>query len=195
MKRYDVKGLPCPQPVITTKDALEQNEKAFEIVTDSAIAKDNITKFLISSHSEYSLIQEGEEFVFTIKPNSDAADAEVDCSIDSAQKTLLFTSDTIGSDRQLGAKLAKGFLSALPSAQSLPKSIFFINEGVKLSAGDDEEIIATLQELEKAGVEIVSCGLCLQHYGLDQNLRAGSAGNALQTLETLIASDNTVTLG
>jgi selenium metabolism protein YedF len=195
MKQIDVKGLACPQPVIKTKDALNEFTQKFAVITDSKISKDNIQKFLNANSVEFVVSEKEDTFIFEIEPVNEAATGEVNCVIDSEQKTLLFTSDTIGSDKELGKKLAKGFITTLPSADILPKNIFFINAGVKLTTTDDKEIIQALQELEKVGVQIYSCGLCLEYFELVNNLKVGSSGNALQTLQTVLSSHNTVTLG
>jgi selenium metabolism protein YedF len=195
MKQISVKGLACPQPVIETKNALQRENETFMIVSDSSISAQNIQKFLNANGVSFVLREQNGDYTFEVTPSTKDITASQDCIIAKEQKTLLFTSDTIGSDEVLGKQLAKGFITALVNSEVLPQNIFFINAGVKLSTSEDLQIIDALKELEKVGVKIYSCGLCLEHYGIANSLKVGQSGNALQTLQTLIDSQNTVTLG
>ena len=57
-----------------------------------------------------------------------------------------------------------------------PKKIIFINSGVKLTI-EGSEVIEEIKELEKRGVEALSCGTCLDFYGLKEKLQVGVISN------------------
>ena len=52
----------------------------------------------------------------------------------------------------------------------------------------------TLKKLENEGVEIYSCGACLEYYGLQGSLMVGNVGNALDTVEALLGGEGVVCL-
>lgn len=58
----------------------------------------------------------------------------------------------------------------------------------------NNDVINSLKELEKCGVTILSCGTCLEFYGLASELKVGTAGNALDTVESLLSSNSVVSL-
>jgi len=89
---------------------------------------------------------------------------------------LVVSSDTIGKEEDIGGVLIKGFFHSINATGEAPHSIFFLNAGVKLTTLD-EEVFPVLQEIEKKGVEIFSCGTCLKHYGLEGALKVGHRGS------------------
>lgn len=103
------------------------------------------------------------------------------------QKILLITHDAIGKDETLGQKLLQGFLSAFCTAKSRPAKIVFVNRGVYLTAGPgNEALLQSLLELQKMGVQIKSCGTCLDYFGLRESLKVGEVGSAVDTVESLM---------
>ena len=74
---------------------------------------------------------------------------------------------------ELGEVLMKGFIYTLTESKPYPKSILLVNSGVKLST-ENYDTIGNLKILEEAGVEILSCGTCLDYYGLKESLKVGS---------------------
>lgn len=199
MKIYDARGLSCPQPVLITKDALNSENSDFLVICGSNNSKENISRFLSKMEAEFSLEEKDDGFYFSIKPSSNkdlATNQEVNCQIQTDKKTIIFTSDTIGKDEVLGKKLSSGFIKTLPKVSTLPKNIFFVNSAVKLTTSqDDQELIDALKTLINEGVKIYSCGLCLEHYNLSDKLQVGEVGNALDTLQGLLDSKLTITLG
>ncbi|QOG11797.1 sulfurtransferase-like selenium metabolism protein YedF [Arcobacter sp. FWKO B] len=199
MKTYDARGLSCPQPVLITKNALNCEKEDFIVVCGSNNSKENISRFLSKMEAEFSLEEKDDGFYFSIKSSSSkdlAPNEEVNCQIQTDKKTIIFTSDTIGKDEVLGKKLSMGFIKTLPKVSPLPKNIFFVNSAVKLTTSqDDHELIDALKILINEGVKIYSCGLCLEHYNLSDKLQVGEVGNALDTLQGLLDSKLTITLG
>jgi hypothetical protein len=66
--------------------------------------------------------------------------------------------------------------------KELPKAIFFLNAGVKLTTVNNE-IIPILKEIEQMGVEIFSCGTCLKYYNLEEELKVGYRGTTNHIIE------------
>jgi len=46
MKRIDISGMSCPQPVLMTKKALEENPEGLDIIVDNNTARGNVERFL-----------------------------------------------------------------------------------------------------------------------------------------------------
>jgi selenium metabolism protein YedF len=95
---------------------------------------------------------------------------------------LVVTSDVIGRDEDIGAVLMKGFFATMRETRELPHTVFFMNAGVKLTTVD-AEVSAILKGMEDMGVEVYSCGTCLDHYGLADRLRVGHRGSTTQVIE------------
>ncbi len=101
-----------------------------------------------------------------------------------AQKTVVvLASDVMGEgDPKLGTLLMKGFIYALTEQDTLPDTILLYNKGAYLSTQSSESI-ADLKLLEAQGVEVLTCGTCLNHYGLTEQLAVGSATNMYVIVE------------
>lgn len=63
MKRIDTCGMSCPQPVLLTKNALENHPGGVDILTDSTTAKGNIERFLKQAGYSISVKEEAEVFL------------------------------------------------------------------------------------------------------------------------------------
>ncbi|MDD6611688.1 MAG: DsrE family protein, partial [Clostridiales bacterium] len=55
-------------------------------------------------------------------------------------------------------------------------TILFYNGGAKLTC-EDAPTLEDLKSLEAHGVEILTCGTCLNHYGLSDKLKVGTVTN------------------
>jgi hypothetical protein len=69
----------------------------------------------------------------------------------------------------------------------LPWRVIFVNGGVRL-ASEGSELLTHLRDLENLGVELLSCGTCLDFFGLKEKLKAGRASNMFEILSSLAES-------
>ena len=74
-----------------------------------------------------------------------------------------------------------------------PKNILLVNSGVKLST-ENHDTVGNLKILEEAGVEILSCGTCLDYYGLNENLKVGSVTNMYTIVDIMKNSSQTISI-
>ena len=88
---------------------------------------------------------------------------------------LVIATETMGKDETLGRTLMKGFFETMKVYREVPHTIFFMNTGVKLTTTNDETI-PLLKEIEEMGVEIFSCGTCLDYFNLTSELKVGFRG-------------------
>lgn len=106
---------------------------------------------------------------------------------------LVVSSDVIGKEADIGRILMKGFIETILTSRMLPKAMFFMNAGARLTTGDGE-FLPLLKRLHEAGVEIYTCGTCLKYYGLEDGLSVGYRGSTGQLLE-LMQMHETVWIG
>ena len=89
---------------------------------------------------------------------------------------------------ELGAVLIKGFLYALTQQDELPKTILFYNGGAQLTC-EGSASLEDLKSLEALGVEILTCGTCLNYYKLSDKLQVGGVTNMYEIAERLTKAD------
>lgn len=195
--KIDCSGLACPEPVIQTKKALDSlpNDSVLEVVVSSLASKENVLRFAQNGGCDAKAedIGEGKTLITIVKGFVCATSAKSEESL-FLDKTLFLKSNTIG-EGELGAKLAVGFLKSTLEQPKLPKRVICVNTAVLLTtAEDDAPVIEVLKALEAKGVEIFSCGVCLEHFGVTDKLKVGKIGNAYSTIEMLLGGEGTISL-
>ncbi|MDO9069208.1 MAG: sulfurtransferase-like selenium metabolism protein YedF, partial [Deltaproteobacteria bacterium] len=112
----------------------------------------------------------------------------------SGKVVFMIASDRLGDGSdELGKLLMKNFIHSLLEASELPSRILFLNSGVQLTtAGSD--VLEALGKLSGMGVEILSCGLCLDFFGIKDKLLAGSTTNMLTTIESILSNERVIRL-
>lgn len=94
-------------------------------------------------------------------------------------------------DERLGQTLLAGFLYALTEATPWPDAILFYNGGARWTTADSVAL-DDLRRLEAGGVQILTCGLCLNHYGLTDALAVGGVTNMYAIAQTLMSADTVI---
>ena len=195
--KIDCCGLACPEPVLQTKKALEAlpNDAILEVIVNSVASKENVLRF--AQNAGYEAKSEEREEGKTIIAIIKGFTCNVVTSNKDKQfldKTLFLKSDKVG-EGELGGKLIVGFLKSMIELPKLPKRIVCVNTAVYLTTADETmPIIEVLKQLEAKGVEIYSCGVCLEFYGVDKQLKVGKIGNAFGTIEMLFGGEGTISL-
>jgi selenium metabolism protein YedF len=193
----DVRGLACPKPVLETKKALNNlTEEGLIVIVDNEIAVENVKKLLSKLGYSYE-IEDGKD-LFKIKIFNDKSNIVEHSISDNVLKnqSIMFTSDKIGlGDDELGKVLMTGYIYTLTEMEELPKYIMFVNAGVKLTT-KGSKCIEDIKKLEKKGIEILSCGTCLDFLNIDiKNLEVGSVTNMYTIVDNTLNVKNTVTIG
>lgn len=133
----------------------------------------------LEEHRYQILIDCTEENIKTERPK----DREADQS--DSRTVVVVSSDRMGSgDEELGTVLMKGFLFALTQLTELPGKILFYNGGARLTCKGSESV-EDLKAMERQGVEILTCGTCLDYYGLKEKLEVGGVTNMYTIVETM----------
>ena len=205
LKVVNAMGDACPIPVVKTKNAIKELIGAgmVETLVDNEIAVQNLTK--MAQQKNYGVRSEklGENqyrVIMTIGESADEAGAEAVEEETTAEKTcmpdgrkgnkvVVISSSYMGTgDDELGAVLMKGFIYALSQQDELPKTILFYNSGAKLAC-EMSPTLEDLMSLEANGVEILTCGTCLNHYGLTGKLKVGGVTNMYVITEKMMQAD------
>lgn len=84
--------------------------------------------------------------------------------------------------------LMNAFIHTLAQRENLPTHIIFYGEGVKLTS-KGSGCLADLQELEKKGVKVLSCGICVDYYELGENIEVGVSTTMGEVVEILSNSN------
>jgi selenium metabolism protein YedF len=203
-KLIDAKGKECPVPVIMAKKEIDNGNKDFIIEVDNKIAVQNLQK-LANSQNLFINIQ-GENNIFKVTFFSDEnKDNEcIECNEilnrleDNKSQTgtwcVFVGKEIIGAgNEELGKSLMKMFFYTISEGEDLPKAILFMNDGAKVPTLN-EQAIEHLKDLEAKGVEILTCGACLNFYKLEDSLKVGKVSNMYDITNVMKESSKVITL-
>ena len=106
----------------------------------------------------------------------------------------LITAEQLGiSEAAPGTSLMNVLIHALTQHSIVPSSILLVNTAVRLVT-EYSEALEDMKALSERGCDIVSCGTCVNFYGLTDKFRVGRMTNMLEITEILSAATRTVTL-
>lgn len=186
MIQVNAVGDACPIPVAKTLQALKslQGAGSVETLVDNRIAVENLTRLAQSKGCAIETEQLAENrFRVTITAQAGAQlpdTADGICTVPSERPentVVVISADHMGQgDDTLGRVLLKGFLFALTQQEKLPRTVLFYNGGAFVTC-DGSASLEDLHKLEALGVEILTCGTCLNHYGIAGKLRVGQVTN------------------
>ncbi len=183
MDFVDCRGKSCPEPVIETKKFLEEGpHRELRVAVDNETSRENVRRFLESRGYDVQVEdRDGDIFLTAQKREEETPSTGMQ-----EKKVVVFvTADTMGrGDDKLGAILMKSFLFSVKELKPLPWRLILINGGVRLSC-EGSECLPQLQELEERGVEILSCGTCLDFFNLKEKLKAGRVSNMFEITSSL----------
>lgn len=191
----DARGLDCPKPVINAKKELEKIENGVvTIKVDNYIAKENILKLANSLNCETKIIKDEKDLIEIEIKKGESGIIEKKQDSDLEDTCIFISSDKMGKGNdELGEVLIKGYIYTLTETKPYPKYMVFVNSGVKLTT-KNEATIENLKILEEAGVEILSCGTCLDYYNLKDNLQVGSVTNMYTIVDIMNSSSQTISI-
>lgn len=189
----DARGMACPKPVIMTKKEIDKGSNEIVTIVDNEIAKENVTKLISKMQFNYDVeTSEGDFFIhFTTEgelglEEQGALKPEIDDIV------IFVGSDKMGlGNDELGEVLMKGYFYTLTERTPFPKSILFVNSGVQLTC-EGSDVLDHIKKLEENGVEILSCGTCLDYYSLKDKLAVGGVTNMYTIVDTMNAAKNTI---
>lgn len=188
----DAMGDKCPVPVVKAKKALgTMDTGTVEVHVDNETSVTNLKSLAKSLGCEVSdkTVAEGAEYHVFITKTEASASAEEVASSTEKKRVVVISSQVMGSgDDTLGASLMKAFIFSLTQQDALPDTVLFYNGGAHLTC-EGSPCLEDLEALEKADVEILTCGTCLKHYGLDDKLAIGGVTNMYVIVEKQLKAD------
>ena len=190
----DVRGSLCPKPVIETKKVSDSNQSAIiTTIVDNEVSRDNVEKFGKSRGYGVEVRQDGKDFYLILTPNTNPV-TEVSCEpLSYGNRIVLMTKDYLGEgSEELGCNLMKTFWVCMLEADVKPAKIYFINSSVKMVVNDSVHL-ESIKKLADLGVEIAACGICLDFYGVKEELGVGSITNMYAITDSILG-DNIVKL-
>lgn len=202
MLTVDARGDQCPIPVIKAKKALESLKEGdfLTVFVDNEIAVQNLNKLAVQKKAAFKWEKKTDnkyEVVFTVgKIDENLADSsmeemEISCEIPAHNKNtvVVIASNQMGvGEEALGKTLLKGFIYALTQQDRLPNCILFYNGGAAISC-DGSDSLEDLKWLEEQGVEILTCGTCLNFYGIAHTLAVGKPTNMYEIVQKMTEAD------
>lgn len=192
-KIVDARGLPCPQPVILTRKALETEADVTTIV-DNATAQENVTRMAEKAGCKVQAEQRDDGIYLHIQAPQ-ACEVLETAQASSGPLVLVIPSEFMGRGEhdELGRVLVRGFLHTLGEVQPLPDTIVFFNSGVKLVV-EGSPVLDDLHSLRERGVSILACGTCLGYYELKDKIAVGEVSNMYTIAEILLRAGKVISL-
>ena len=137
--------------------------------------------------------EDAEEIIDLLQPAADAfePDAEADSSSGepgAPNSTLEEVAVLVGSrfmgsgNDELGAKLTQSFFDSLAAPGQVPAFLAFYNTGVFLTTGESA-VVEALRDMAARGSTIISSGVCLDFFNLQDQLKVGRIGNMYEIIK------------
>lgn len=194
MKTIDCRNMACPLPVVTVKRALEEAAgEAVRVLLDAGAPRENVTRFATNR----GFLVEEEEVAgggYALRISGQPGDA---CPIRPearGPRVMLVSSDRLGDGpEELGRLLMKNFIITLLDVAEIPDRMLFVNSGIFLTTAGSE-VIEPLEKLGNRGVEVLSCGVCLDFFHRRDKLAAGAVTNMFTIAESLLQAGSVVRL-
>jgi len=198
MKEIDARGLACPAPVLQTKATLQEEKPgAVKVLVDNAASQQNVQRFLESQGFETLLEKQGGDYLVIGRCGAaPAVEARSTTAPEADLKKIMVmcSTDRMGfGDDALGLKLMVNFLRTLKEMGPELWRLVFVNNGVKLTI-DGSEVLEDLTAYERAGLKILVCGTCLNHFKLLERKQVGETTNMLDIVTAAQLADKVVNI-
>jgi selenium metabolism protein YedF len=182
----------CPQPVLETKKALEKvaGEEVLVLI-DNPGSQENVRRFAESQGYIVGTTEEKGAFAVRIQKRGASGEDQREKRVEKAETdprkdwVVFCDSDSLGrGSEELGKILMRSFLHTLGETEFKLTKVIFLNSGVKLTC-EGSEVLEDLNHLSRQGAEILSCGTCLDYFGLKSKLQEGRVSNMYEILSSL----------
>lgn len=202
-EKLDLRGLLCPEPVIATRKALldKAGTEPLEVLVDDEICVANLQRLCGSLKTSCQVRADAGYFVVTISRQTaqTAPGVEYPAQAETVSperkntgSIVFITREQFGEgDPDFSKTLANVFLQTLFEAGHRPRAILMANSGVKLmSAGSPTRKV--LDDFRQAGCDVFCCGLCLEYYGLSNQIAKEQIINMFAICEYITAAEKVI---
>ncbi len=178
-------------PVVTVKRALEESPgEILKVLLDDGPPRENVTRFAVNRgfNIEETPLDSG----YAILISGSAGETLAVKKEKSGDTVMLIASDRLGDGpEELGRLLMKNFINTLTEVSEVPDMMLFVNTGVFLTT-EGSDVLEALEKLGNKGVEIASCGICLDFFHRREMLRAGSITNMFAIAESMLKAGSVI---
>ena len=189
--QLDCRNLNCPEPLLRTKKALGELKigESLEILVNDVAPRENIKRFLAKNGFEAQISQSGPDTLIKTVKTDELKDESIDdiyCDVATPKrgKVIFLNEEQCGSG-PIGKSLLAKFLGAALSLDEKPVKVICVNNAVLITTNRGHECFEAIKKLNEAGVEILSCGSCLESYKLVDKLAIGEISNAYEIMDVL----------
>ena len=181
----------CPQPVVAVKRALEESPgEPLHVLLDNGAPRENVSRFAANRGLKVAETVAGEGVSLVISGVPQQAKG-VDAGRE-GKSVMLVASDRLGDGpEELGRLLMKNFIITLLDVTEVPDLMLFVNTGVLLTT-EGSEVAEALEKLGNRGVEVFSCGVCLDFFHRKDKLVAGAVTNMLTIAESMLQARSVI---
>lgn len=197
-KLVDARNLDCPEPVVRARNAmLEAGVDCVRVRVTGEVPAENIQRLARSQGWTPVVEHQEAEIVLTLtrgaaQETQPMSQPQRTTAAQREQVVVLISSNLFGvGEERLGQILMRAFLKTLRDTEPRPAKILFVNSGVFLTT-EGSELLDDLQHLQQAGIEILSCGTCLDYYRKLDALRVGVVTNMFDIATALLQADRIV---
>jgi selenium metabolism protein YedF len=185
---------------VLTGKAIAAAEEVMVIV-DDPVALENITRLARSKGLAVEVSERADGTYIALRregaPVASTEEPAIACapSQPAAGAIVVFVpSDSLGrGPAELGERLMGAFFHTLLEVTPRPKTIIFMNTGVRLTV-EGTRAIDDLRALAKEGVDILACGTCLGYFQLTEKLAVGRVSNMYDIATALLEAGRIVEL-
>ncbi len=198
MIEVNAMGENCPIPVVKTKRVFDTMSVSDLVVTrvSEEMQANNVAK-MAGKYGYEATVEKVSDDEWRCTTKAIIAGKEIveqaedcACSCSGKKNTVV----AIGSNKmgegsdELGSALMKAFVYAITQLDTLPDTIILYNGGAYLSC-EDSPVLGDLQALAEKGVQILTCGTCLNFFGITDMLQVGEVSNMYDIVETCMKAD------
>ena len=193
MTEINAIGDMCPIPVIKAKNALKEMAVGQELIitVDNVIATQNLEKLAKESNCGFNVEKiSGDNFRVKLSKTGEAIEESYNNA--DYNTVVVIASDKMGEGNdELGHVLMKAFLYTLTELENAPSTVIFYNGGAQLTI-EGSDSLEDLKKIEQKGTVIMTCGTCLNYYGISDKLAIGEVSNMYSIVEKLAAASKVI---
>ena len=199
MLEFDYSQHKCPYPVVETRKQILANPgQTLKILVGDEAGRDNVSRLAKKMSYQAAVENVGSNYCVTITPEQGEQPVQEQSPPQPQNladgKTVIYCgSDCMETgDEEFGRVLMRNFLTTLLELDPQPDTILFVNSGINLTTSGSE-VLEALKALEARGVDIASCGLCLDFYQKKDDLQVGRTTNMFEMAELQCQATRVVT--
>jgi len=194
--QIDARGKACPMPVILAKKEIDGGCQDLTVLVDNRTAVENLTRLGNSAGMRVTSGESaGDLFVRLTGEGKVVENPVIACPTTGNGYAVFIGKNSVGAgDPALGYNLMKMALYTLAQGDSVPAHVLFMNDGVKLPAGEEQQVIDSLMTLSEKGCIVLVCGTCLNFYGIADRLKVGIVSNMYDILGAMQRADKVISL-